>query len=105
MQARSESTQRTPQPDLGALHHQHVDLHWYAQDRLLVADGRCDHGRVLGLRDQVQEVADFFASHEADFEKNKRKIEQTLESMKTNTQYLDQFKASGALAWLQAHAK
>ena len=49
------------------------------------------------------EVAAFFEAHAADFEKNGRKIKNVLENINTNCAYLEKFKASKALEWLEAY--
>ena len=54
-------------------------------------------------KEKADEVQAFFESKPKEFEKNQRKITQTLEAIRTNSAYLERFTAGGALAWLQAY--
>ena len=49
------------------------------------------------------EVEAFFCEHAGSFERNGRKIEQTLEAIGANCAYLEAIKASEALEWLRAY--
>ena len=57
----------------------------------------------MATRRARDEVQAFFDAHKADFDKNQRKIQQTLEAIRTNAAYLERFTAGGALSWLQAY--
>jgi puromycin-sensitive aminopeptidase len=63
-----------------------------------VITGAC---RGFATADKAAEVRAFFQGHP--MARNERKIAQVLEGIETNAKYLTFFKASGALAWLNAY--
>ena len=65
-----------------------------------VISGACSS---FATKEKADEVQAFFEAHKADFDKNQRKIQQTLEAIRTNAAYLERFTAGGALSWLQAY--
>ena len=65
-----------------------------------VISGACSS---FATKEKADEVQAFFDAHKADFDKNQRKIQQTLEAIRTNAAYLERFTAGGALSWLQAY--
>ena len=65
-----------------------------------VISGACS---AFATKEKVVEVEAFFSDHAKNFEKNQRTINQITEGLNANAAFVERFKASKALEWLQKY--